>query len=314
MDFIDWMHETHRMAGQLLQAVLVTAEADDREACARAAREAALFYLRRYLEAAGDQTETADESVACLLEAAVRHDHYFGRLRAEAHLLDVGVQSTASAEDIADALMEIRFLAVGRAANVCGHPTTFREPLPHLAWLAVHATTVERAAGIFAEHALYSFNECLRRGLLSGEPIGVRYLHDPRRCADFVGFGIVNNYHAGEKVANSQRKGWLDEGLEEDYQPSVRLFFPRAEIESLPGFDSDGLHQFLVRDQVSLDLMVCAVFPTADAKDAALGQVATPERRARLTACCLVAPPECCGDPESYTTVTNELVTEQAGA
>jgi HEPN domain-containing protein len=313
VDFIAWMHETHRMAEPMLKAALAAAERGDAETCAQASQETAILYLRRYLEVVGDGEAAAGDGVARLLQAAARHDYYFDRLRAEAKLLEAGAESGASAEDIADALKEIRFMAMGRAGKACGFSVASLASGacdPRLKALVTHATTVEGAASIFGEGALYSFNGCVRRGLLSGEPIGAKYLLDPRRCGDFVGFGIVNNYHAGEKVANSQRKGWVDEALEEDYQPSVRLFFHWVEIEGLPGFDNDGMHEFMVRDQVSLDHLVCAVFPSAEARDEALARVREPERREWLAVRCLAAPPECCGAPQDYVRVTNEMVAE----
>ncbi len=299
------------MAEPMLKAALAAAERGDAETCAQASQETAILYLRRYLEVVGDEEATAGDGVARLLQAAARHDCYFERLRAEAKLLEAGAESKASAEDIADALKEIRFMAMGRAGKACGFETLPDEPNPVLSGLLTHSTPVDRACSIFAHGALFSFNQCVHMGLLSGEPIGARYLLDPRRCADFVGFGVPENrYFAGEKVSHSQRKGIVDEAMEDDYEPGVRLFFHRVEIEGLPGFDSDGMHEFMVRDQVSLDHLVCAVFPSAEARDEALARVREPERREWLAVRCLAAPPECCGAPQDYVRVTNEMVAE----
>jgi len=309
MDFVDWMHETHRIADQPLRAALAAAEQGDAEACASAARETALFYLRRYLEVVGDEEAAAGDSVACLLEAAARHDPYFERLRAEGELLDAGSGSGASTDDFVDALKEIRFLAMARAGKARGFSIEPDESDPRLDKLLTHSTPVDRACSIFAQGAIVSFNRCAQLGMLSGLPVGAKAWHNPRRLLDFVMFHIPDNrYCAGEKVANSQRKGWVDEALEDDYQPSVRLFFRRAEIETLPGFDDDGLHQFMVRDEVSLDLIVCAVFPSQQAREEALARVREPERRERLAARCLIAPPDSCADPQSYVRATNEMV------
>jgi hypothetical protein len=112
-------------------------------------------------------------------------------------------------------------------------------------------------------------------------------------------------------VQNSQRKGYADEAMEEDYQPGARLFFRRDALESLPGHDDDGSHLVMIRDEVSLDLMVCAVFPSADAMDLALAQVTEPGRHTKLVARCMTAPPECCCNPRSYVTTTNAMVAER---
>jgi len=314
VDFIAWMHETSRLAGDEVEATLRAAQIGDISACAVHAKPAATIFLRRYLEAVG--ASRSGQDVVSLLEAAARCDRYFGRLRAEAALLDAGTGSGADAEGIAEALKEVRFMAMGRAGAALGFSVDSLAPGrcdPRLKTLVTHATTADRAVSIFAHSALYSFRQCLRMGLLSGEPIGAKYLLDPRRLADFVGFGPVNNYHAGEKVANSQRKGLVDEELTEDYQPSVRLFFRRTEIESLPGFDDDGLHHFMVRDQVGLDLLVCAVFPSQRARDEALAGMRQLERRERYAPRCLVAPPACCGSPQDYVRVTNEMVAASLG-
>lgn len=311
MDFIAWMHETNALAGPALEAALAAAASDDIPLCASAAREAALSYLRRYLEIVGDAEGATGDSVAGLLEAAAGHDRYFRRLRSEAALLDAGPESAGAADDVIEAVKEIRFMAMGRGGAALGFSVESLadgECDPSLKALVSHATTVERAAGIFSAHAVYSFNRCRVLGLLSGEPIGTRHLLDPRRCADFVGFSSVSNYHAGEKVANSQRKGVVDEELTDDYQPSARLFFRRTEIEGLPGFDNDGMHQFLVRDQVGLDLLVCAVFPNERTRDVALARVQEPERRKWLATLCLVASAVCCAGPQNYVRVTNEMV------
>ncbi len=313
MDFIEWMHETHRMAEQPVKAAMAAAEQGNARACAPAAKEAALLYLRRFLDAVGDREAATGDSIACLLDAAAGHDRYFDRLQAEARRLDAAAESRASPEDIVDALKEIRFMAMARAGAASGFSVDSGGYDPRLKLLVQHATTVERAVSIFAHGRLYSFNQCVRRGLLSGEPIGAKYLLDPRRCADFVGVMAVTNYYASEKVANSQRKGFVDEELAEDYQPSVRLFFRKDVVQSLPGLEDDGLHQFLVRDQLSLDHLLCAVFPSEQAREEALERVQEPGRRERLVARCIVALPECCGDPRDYVRATNEMVVEWLG-
>jgi len=307
MDFIEWMRETHRLADQLVRAALQAAERADVPACADAARRAAIILLRRYLEAFGGDASGCD--AVSLLEAAAQRDHYFSRIRAQAALLDAGWESGAAAEDIVDALKEIRFYAGHRAGRAMGFAVRPADRDPRLEPLVTHCTTVDRALSIFAHGALYSFNQCARRGLVSGPAIGVQFLLDPRRCTEFVIFGFPDHtYYAGEKVANSQRKGIVDEDLTEDYQPSVRLFFREAELRALPGHEDDGCHFLMVRDQVSLDLMVCAVLPNEQARHQALERVKEPQRRRCLAARCLVAPPECRGDPESYVRVTNEMV------
>jgi hypothetical protein len=316
MDFIDWMHETHRMADAPLKAALAAAERGDAASCGEAAWRAAVVYLRRYLGVVGDEEAGAGDGVARLLEAAARHDHYFERVRAEAALLDGPRERGTGVEDLVNAMKEIRYLAMARAGKVCGFSVLPEEPHPVLMTLLTHSTPVARACSIFAAGALLSFNKCKRRGVLSGEPLGSgSYILDPRRLADFVLLGHPENKHsAGEKVSHSQRKGIVDEAMEDDYQPGVRLFFHRREIEGLPGLDSDGMHEFMVRDQVSLDHLVCAVFPSEQARDEALARVKEPARREWLAARCLAAPPECCRDPQSYVRATNEMVAERVSA
>ena len=174
-----------------------------------------------------------------------------------------------------------------------------------------HSTPVDRACSIFEEGALLCFNECKRRGLISGQPLGVLYLNDPNRCTNFVMFGVPENkYYAGEKVAHSQRKGVIDEVMEDDYQPGVRLFFLKEVVQKLPGFDDDGMHSFMVRDKVSLYHLLCAVFPSEQARAEALTRVRETKRREWLATLCLVAPAECCATPQNYVWVTNEMVAD----
>jgi len=313
MDFPEWMRETHCLADGHLNAALAAAECRDSPVCAAAARSAAVILLRRYLEAVHCQLQVPD-CVSSLLEIASAHDAHFARLRSEAALLDAGARSGASPDDIADALKEIRFFAGHCAGRAMGFAVRPAEPDPRLDPFVTHCTTADRACSIFAQGALYSFNQCLRWGLLTGPAVGVKYLLDPRRCMDFVIFGFPDHtYLSGEKVANSQRKGVVDEELTEDYQPSVRLFFREAELRALPGHDDDGCHFLMVRDEVQFGLMVCAVFPSEGAREQALATVVEPERLEGMAARCLVAPTECCGDPRSYVEATNEMVAEGFG-
>jgi hypothetical protein len=308
MRFEEWRDETDRIVGEHLKAALGAAERGNVAVCARAARTSADILLRRFLEAAGTEEHSAGESVASLLDASAHLHEYFPRLRAEACLLDAGERSAASPDDLVDALMEIQFLVGFRVGSRLGFTVEPEHRDPRLVPFVTHSTTIENASNIFACGALFSFNECVRRGLLSGIAKGVSYLHDPRRYQDSVLFHIPDHkYLAGEKVANSQRKGYADEAMEEDYQPSVRLFFRRDELESLPGRDDDGSHLVMIRDEVSLDLMVRTIFPTADARDRTLARVAEPDRRARIGARCLAAPPGCCRDPLRIPNKTLEL-------
>ena len=91
----------------------------------------------------------------------------------------------------------------------------------------------------------------------------------------------------------------------------MRLFFRREELEGLAGYEDDGVHVLLVRDEVRLGLLAYAVFPSEAALGAALGAVAEDGERERLRERCLVAPAECCGEPMAYVKGTNELVAER---
>ena len=70
------------------------------------------------------------------------------------------------------------------------------------------------------------------------------------------------------------------------------------------------MHSFMVRDKVSLDHLLCAVFPDEQARDEALARVREPAQRKRLAALCLVAPPECRATPQDYVRVTNDMVAD----
>jgi len=308
-DIIAWLQETGQRAGPLLDAALSAAEAEDARACTRASHGAALVFMRRFFEAVGRAEESDDLSQVVSRAASV--DHYFERVRDAADLVQAAKrgQRAAACEEILDALREIRLLSGERAGTALGFKKHSPEHGPPLSEFVVHSTTVERASSIFAHGALYSFAECVRRGLLSGDPPGVKLLLDPRRCAEFVIFGNADPIHyAGEKVANAHRKGWIDEGLEEDYQPSVRLFFRTSDLRALPGYEDDGCHILMVRDAVGLDHLVWAVFPTAEAMEAAFASVTDERRRKCLAERCLVAPAECCVDPRSYVRETNAMV------
>jgi len=307
-DAMGWLRETNRQAAELLDAALSAGPAGDTRACGQAAYGAALVFVRRFLEAA-ERIRGGGDLVELVARAAAA-DPYFGQVRGAAQLLASAASGDAPAdcEQIVDAVKEIRLLSGERAGTALGFKKDSPEHGPPLSDYVVHSTTVERAASIFAQGALYSFAECVRRGLLSGEPPGVKHLLDPRRCTECVIFGSSDPVHyAGEKVANAHRKGWIDEGLEEDYQPSVRLFFPASELKSLPGYQDDGCHILMVRDMVSLEHLAFAVFPTAGAQEAALRTVADEGRRSTLGCRRLIAPAECCSDPRSYVRGTNAL-------
>jgi len=306
---IEWMRETGRQAGPSVDAALSAAEAGDARACAQASHAASLIFMRRFLEAAQCVEESDDLSQ--LVSVAAPLDHYFERVKHASELLQATRLGTRAAESegILDALKEIRLLAGHRAGEARGFPKHSPGYGPPISGFVVHSTTAERAVSIFAHGALYSFAECVRRGLLAGEPPGVKYLLDPRRCTECVIFGSSDPIHyAGEKVANAHRKGWLDEGLEDDYQPSVRLFFRESDLEALPGYEDDGCHILMVRDRVSLQHLTFAVFPDAATRDAALAAMPEEEGRKALESRCLVAAPEYCAEPRSYVRATNEMV------
>ncbi|UCC67728.1 MAG: hypothetical protein JSV79_11505, partial [Armatimonadota bacterium] len=251
-ELIEWQRETGRRVSEALETALAAGRAGDGAACAEAARGAAVIFLRRYMEVVGEAVEGG--SVGELVEAAARYDAHFARVREEGELLDR--VASGSCEAILEAMKEIRLLAGACAGRALGFSNRAAEVDERLDKFVLHSTTEERARSIFECGALYSFKRCVAKGLLTGPALGVEELLDPRRCTEFVSFGIAEHrYYAGEKVANSQRKGWIDEELTEDYQPSVRLFFRREELEALPGYEDDGVHELMVRDEVSLELL-----------------------------------------------------------
>ena len=313
--FLEWLGETEQRAKGPLEAALSAAREGDASQCAAEARAAAAAYLEGYLAAVGGEG-TGGGCVRELLEAAIGHDRYFERVRAEAELLEEveeGGGAGADCEGIVEAMKDVRMLSWARAGHAMGFLAYLDKGDPRLREFVVHSTTAERAKSIFAHGALYSFSRCVEEGLLTGAPLGVEGLLDPRRLTDYVIFGIAERAsHGGEMVANSQRKGRVDEALAEDYQPSVRLFFRREELEGLAGYEDDGVHVLLVRDEVGLDLLAYAVFPNEAALGASLGAVEEGERRERLRERCLVASAECCGKPMVYVKGTNELVAKRA--
>ena len=80
MDFIAWMHETSRLAGDEVEATLRAAQIGDISACAVHAKPAATIFLRRYLEAVG--AGRSGQDVVSLLEAAARPAHAWHAQRA----------------------------------------------------------------------------------------------------------------------------------------------------------------------------------------------------------------------------------------
>jgi hypothetical protein len=296
-------------AREFTEQALAASRAGEIDACLRAARTSAAEHLRVFLRFAGSHDEAGADDLVALVNAAAAQDHYFERLRPEAKLL---MTSEAEAhrlhcETIIEALKEIRMLSSLRAKIGVSPDWPHSELDPFLRRFVVHSTLAERAVAISAAGAIYSFNQCLRRGLFSGEPVGSKLLLDPRRWLDFVHFGSPSpTFYAGEKVANAHRKGWIDESLDEDYQPSARLFFKRADLEALPGCEDDGCHLLMVRDQVSLDYLACAAFPSDDPREAALAAVKDGARRDKLRGRCLAVPPDCISDPRSYVTATNQ--------
>jgi hypothetical protein len=314
-EWLRWHRETERRAKEPFEETLAAGKKGDAARCAEAARRASLIYLERYLDAVEVEEGRELDRVSALLAVAEEHDPHFARLRGEAALLDAAGEGRVEAgcEELVEATKEVRMLAGARAGRALGFRVQASDAHPRLQGFVVHSTTEARAKGIFEQRALYSFNRCAEKGLLSGEPVGVRHLLDPRRMMDFVIFGVAEHkYYAGEKVANSQRKGWVDEALAEDYRPSVRLFFRREELEGLAGYEDDGVHVLLVRDEVTLDLLAYAVFPSEAALDASLEAVEEDGQREWLRERCLVAPAECCGKPMAYVKGTNELVARRA--
>jgi len=310
-----WHRETERRAKEPFEEALAAGKEGEAATCAEAARRASLIYLQRYLDAVGIEEGRDLDRVSALLEVASGHDPYFARLREQAARLDAAGEGRVEVgcEELVEAAKEVRMLAGARAGRALGFRVQASDADPRLQEFVVHSTTEARARSIFEQGALYSFNRCVEKGLLSGEPLGVGHLLDPRRVLDFVIFGIAEHkYYAGEKVANAHRKGWIDEDLGEDYQPSVRLFFRREELEALPGYVDDGVHVLMVRNEVPLGRLACAVFPSAAAREAALG-AAEARSRERLADRCLVASAECCGEPMAYVNGTNELVSEWVG-
>ena len=309
--FLEWLEETERQAKGPLEAARAAAREGDASRCAAEARAAAVAYLEGYL-AAVQEEGTGGGCVTELLEAAIRHDRYFERVRGEAELLEAGGAAGADCGAIVEALKDVRMLSWARAGHAMGFLVYLNKADPRLRAFVVHSTTEERARSIFTHGALYSFNRCVEKGLLTGAPLGVEGLLDPRRLTDYVIFGIAERRsYGGEMVANSQRKGRVDEALEEDYRPSVRLFFGREDLEGLAGYEDDGVHGLMVRDEVALDLLAYAVFPREAALESALEAVREEGRRERLRERCLVAPAECCDKPMAYVKGTNELVAKR---
>ncbi len=307
---IDWQRRTGEAARPAIEGALAASDRGDLKASARCAREAARVFLRAFLDAAG--VEGPSDDVTDLVGTAAGCDRWFDRVRPEAALLQRGWRrgDAGGCEPFLEAMKEIRLLAGARAGAAMGFSNRAPDGDPRLREFVVHATTAERAVGIFRCGSLYSYNACAARGFLSAPAPGVEHLLDPRRCLGFVMFGIPDHqYYAGEKVANAHRKGWIDEGLEEDYQPSVRLFFRCEDLRALPGHEEDGVHELMVRDEVGLELLAYAVFPTEEAREAALA-VMEPGRRERFKTRCLVAPAECRGEPRAYVARTNGLVLE----
>ncbi len=260
--------------------------------------------------------EAGGDDVLCLVRRAGTRDRWFARVLPEAGLLARGWRpgDATGCGPFLEAMREIRLLAGARTEALLGFSSQPRETHPILAQFVVHSTTLERACSIFQHAAVYSFNQRVVRGLLRGPALGVRHLLDPKRWLDSVMFHLPDHrFHAGEKVANSQRRGRVDEGLSEDYQPGARLFFRRDRLCELPGQEEDGVHKLIVRSQVRLELLAYAVFPDAGVMQAALGAVAEEERRARLRARCLVVPAEPVRDPETYVRTTNRLVLDLEG-
>ncbi len=309
----EWRARTDAATRSLIEEALQASEAADGARCAAAAHGVAAAYLAAFLEVAGGPIPAPAGGLTAMAQAASDADTWFARLRHHTALLD----QTRSAvhrhhcEQIIDAMKEIRLLSQARAGALLGFSNEPPERDPVLAQFVVHSTTSERAGSILEQGTLYSFNQCVVRGLLSGPPVGVKYLLDPRRCLDFVLFHLPDHrFHAGEKVANSHRKGRLDEDLTEDYQPSVRLFFVRDRLRQLPGYEEDGVHETMVRDTVSLELLSYAVFPDHTSRRAALRRVQRMPTAPSLERRSVVAPADCQGDPQAYVRETNHLIIE----
>jgi hypothetical protein len=282
-------------------------------ACAAAAYAAAVVFTQAFLQATGALRGPDSSDLMPLIQAATAEDEWFGRVRGEAALLASAAleQKPIECEDVIDAMKEIRLLSQARAGALLGFSNQPPERDPVLAQFVVHSTATQRAGSILEHGALYSFNQCVVRGLVPGPALWVRHLLDPKRCLDFVLFHLPDHrFHAGEKVANSHRKGRVDEELTEDYQPSVRLFFARRDLRQLPTWEEDGVHEAMVRDTVSLGLLCYAVFPGEQSLRAALTRVADDARARSLRQRSAVAPAESGGDPKGYVRATNQLVVE----
>lgn len=310
MDWREWVQETARVAKPPLDRALAAAEAGDGAACAAAAREAARLYLTAFLGACGFRNFASDDIMAAFTEVCA-YDRYVARLRPEVTRL-AGGPASDDCEAALEALKEVRLICMGRGGIVLGASMELPDADPLLAAFLVHSTTQERACRIFARGRLLSYNRCRGEGLISEPPPGVVHLLDPRRCLDYVMFGLAAHaYYAGEKVANAHRKGWIDESLEEDYQPSVRLFFRSDELRALPGYEDDGVFRLMVRDEVPLSRLAWAAFPGNEVRDAALASVAEAAARAALQPRCLVAPAEAIHSPRAYVAATNALVVQR---
>ncbi len=307
----DWRARTDAAARFLLDEALRAGESSDAIACAAAAYGAAAAFTRGFLQAADAQRDLESADLRALVEAAAAEDAWFARLRGDAALLTWAApeHKPIECDHILDAMKEIRLVSQARAGALLGFSNQPPERDPVLAQFVVHSTTTQRACSILEHGALYSFNQCVVRGLLSGPALGVGYLLEPRRCLDFVMFHLPDHrFYAGEKVANSHRKGQIDEALTEDYQPSVRLFFRREQLRELPGHEEDGVHEMMVKDAVSLDLLSYALFPEERSLHAALTGVPDAAHARRLRERCAAAPAHCRGDPETYVRMTNQLV------
>lgn len=307
----EWRARTEAATRPLIDEALQAAEAADCGRCAAAAHAVAAAYLVAFLRAAACPVPAPAGGLTPLTEAALAADSWFARLREHTALLD-GARTAPRRHDcehILDAMKEIRLLSQARAGALLGFSNQPPKRDPVLAHFVVHSTTRERAGSILEQGALYGFNQCLLRGLLSGPALWVRQLLDPRRCLDFVLFHLPDHrFHAGEKVANSHRKGRVDEDLTEDYQPSVRLFFLRDRLRQLPGYEEDGVHEMMVRDTVSLELLSYAVFPDDNSRRAALKRVQPASAVPSLAERSLVAAADRRGGPEAYVSAANQLV------
>jgi hypothetical protein len=142
--------------------------AGDTATCVAAARQAATILTCAFLEVAGE--EAGDDDVLCLVRRAGARDRWFARVLPEAGLLARGwrPEDVTGCEPFLEAMREIRLLAGARTGALLGFSNQPRETHPILAQFVVHSTTLERACSIFQHAAVYSFNQCVVRGLLCG--------------------------------------------------------------------------------------------------------------------------------------------------